>query len=189
MASAAHLRALSTCLRADDPATMDHPSREDFFLERRRVIVRALGPETKRQGRGRSMSRKRAKKLVRATTRSVGPIDKYFGDRLRARRIMMKRSQGDLGKSLGLTFQQIQKYEKGTNRIGSGRLFKIAEVLQCDVTEFYDSVRNNPTIVSTPFSRFMATNEGVAIIEAMVKIKSQALRRAVIDIAEKLAET
>jgi transcriptional regulator with XRE-family HTH domain len=116
-------------------------------------------------------------------------VDALVGERVRSRRIQAKMSQATLGEAIGVTFQQVQKYEKGTNRIGSGRLFKIAEVLQCDVTEFYDSVRNNPTIVSTPFSKFLATNEGVAIIEAMVKIKSQALRRAVIDIAEKLAET
>jgi transcriptional regulator with XRE-family HTH domain len=116
-------------------------------------------------------------------------VDALVGERVRSRRLQAKMSQATLGEAIGVTFQQIQKYEKGANRIGSGRLFKIAEVLQCDVTEFYDSVRNNPTIVSTPFSRFLATNEGVAIIEAMVKIKSQALRRAVIDIAEKLAET
>ena len=116
-------------------------------------------------------------------------VDALVGERVRSRRLQAKMSQATLGEAIGVTFQQVQKYEKGTNRIGSGRLFKIAEVLQCDVTEFYDSVRNNPTITSTPFSKFLATNEGVAIIEAMVKIKSQALRRAVIDIAEKLAET
>ena len=116
-------------------------------------------------------------------------VDALVGERVRSRRLQAKMSQATLGEAIGVTFQQIQKYEKGANRIGSGRRFKIAEVLQCDVTEFYDSVRNNPTITSTPFSKFLATNEGVAIIEAMVKIKSQALRRAVIDIAEKLAET
>jgi len=115
-------------------------------------------------------------------------LDALVGERVRSRRIQAKMSQAKLGEALGVTFQQIQKYEKGVNRIGSGRLFKIAEVLECDVTEFFDSVSNAYTIASTPFSKYMATKEGVAIIEAMVKIKSQALRRAVIDIAEKLAE-
>jgi transcriptional regulator with XRE-family HTH domain len=116
-------------------------------------------------------------------------VDVLVGERIRFRRIQSRMSQAKLGEAIGVTFQQIQKYEKGTNRIGSGRLFKIAEVLQCDVTEFYESVRNNPTIGSTPVSKFMATKEGVAIVEAMVRIKSDALRRVVIDIAEKLAET
>jgi transcriptional regulator with XRE-family HTH domain len=116
-------------------------------------------------------------------------VDALVGERIRSRRLQAKMSQATLGEAIGVTFQQVQKYEKGTNRIGSGRLFKIAEVLQCDVTDFYESVRKDPTVVSTPFSKFMATNEGVAIIEAMLKIRSQALRRTVIDIAEKLAET
>jgi transcriptional regulator with XRE-family HTH domain len=116
-------------------------------------------------------------------------VHALVGERVRSRRIQARMSQAKLGEAIGVTFQQIQKYEKGTNRIGSGRLFKIAKVLQCDVTEFFDSVRNAPTIASTPFCKFMATKEGVAIIEAMLKIKSQALRRTVIDIAERLAET
>jgi transcriptional regulator with XRE-family HTH domain len=116
-------------------------------------------------------------------------VDVLVGERIRSRRIQARMSQAKLGEAIGVTFQQIQKYEKGTNRIGSGRLFKIAEVLQCDVTEFYESVRKDPGTVSTPFSKFMATKEGVAIVEAMVRIKSDALRRVVIDIAEKLAET
>jgi transcriptional regulator with XRE-family HTH domain len=115
-------------------------------------------------------------------------VDALVGERVRSRRIQAKMSQAKLGEALGVTFQQIQNYEKGINRIGSGRLFKIAEVLACDITEFFDSASNAHTITSTPFLKFMATREGVAIIEAMVKIKSQALRRAVIDIAEKLAE-
>lgn len=120
---------------------------------------------------------------------SSADVDALVGERVRSRRLQARMSQAKLGEAIGVTFQQIQKYEKGTNRIGSGRLFKIAEVLQCDVTDFYESVRNDPTITSTPFSRFMATSEGVSIIEAMLKIKSKALRRTVIDIAEKLAET
>jgi transcriptional regulator with XRE-family HTH domain len=120
---------------------------------------------------------------------SSADVDALVGERVRSRRLQAKMSQAKLGEAIGVTFQQVQKYEKGTNRIGSGRLFKIAEVLQCDVTEFYETVRKDPTITSTPFSRFMATQDGVAIIEAMLKIRSQSLRRAVIDIAEKLAET
>ncbi len=85
---------------------------------------------------------------------------------------------------MGVTFQQVQKYETGANRIGCGRLMKIAEVLECDVGEFY----GQQAAARTPFSKFMATKDGVAIVEAMLKIKNQALRRTVIDIAEKLAE-
>jgi transcriptional regulator with XRE-family HTH domain len=85
------------------------------------------------------MSSKRAK-LVRGTPRSAGPIDKYFGDRLRARRIMMKMSQGDLGKSLGVSFQQIQKYEKGTNRLSAAMMGRVVEILDVDIGYFYDEI-------------------------------------------------
>ena len=74
------------------------------------------------------MSRKRAK-LVRGT-KSAGPIDKYFGDRLRARRVMMKMSQEELAEKLGVSFQQIQKYENGANRIGASAGVKIIQQLR-----------------------------------------------------------
>jgi transcriptional regulator with XRE-family HTH domain len=91
---------------------------------------------------------------------------------VRSQRIQAKMSQTTLGKALGVTFQQIQKSERGVNRFGSGRLFKIAEVTECDVTELFDGVSDAPTIASTSFSKFMGTQDGVAIIEAMLKIKT-----------------
>jgi transcriptional regulator with XRE-family HTH domain len=123
------------------------------------------------------------------TDRSTANIDTLIGERVRSRRIQAGMSQTTLAEALGVTFQQVQKYEKGTNRIGAGRLHIIAGVLECNVTDFFEGIGSTPTIVSTPFSEFMATKDGVAIIEAMAKIKNRALRRTVIDIAEKLAET
>jgi transcriptional regulator with XRE-family HTH domain len=116
-------------------------------------------------------------------------IDALIGERVRSRRMQAKISQAVLGEALGVTLQQIQKYEEGTDRIGSGRLLEVAKVLECDVMEFYVSSNSDQTIADTPSSTFMATKDGVAIIKAMLKIKNQALRRTVIDIAEKLAET
>ena len=97
-------------------------------------------------------------------------------------------SQAKLGDALGVTFEQVQQYEKGVTRIGSGRLFKIAELLECNVVDFFESADGGRTAANKTFAKFLATEEGVALIEAMVKIKNQALRRAVIDLAEKLAE-
>ena len=65
------------------------------------------------------------------------PIDKYVGSRVRARRIGLRMSQTSLGKSVGVTFQQIQKYENGTNRIGASNLYKIAQSLEVDVGNFF----------------------------------------------------
>jgi transcriptional regulator with XRE-family HTH domain len=116
-------------------------------------------------------------------------FDAVIGERVRSRRIAAGISQAALAEALGVTFQQVESYEKGTNRIGYGRLFKIAEVLGCDVMDFFEGITKAQTIWSTPFSKFVATQDGVALIEAMLKIKNQALRRTVIDIAEKLAES
>jgi len=121
--------------------------------------------------------------------RPAADIDILIGKRVRSRRIQAKMSQTFLGKAVGVTLQQIEKYEKGADRIGAGRLLKIAEALECDVMEFYVSINSDQTTAGKPSSTFMATKDGVAIIKAMLKIKNQALRRTVIDIAEKLAET
>lgn len=117
---------------------------------------------------------------------STAEIDVLIGERVRSRRLQAKVSQAVLGKALGVTFQQIQKYETGANRIGCGRLLKIAEVLQCDVAEFYEKA-NDGQAARTPISMFMATQDGVAIVEAMLKIENQDLRRMVIEIARKFA--
>src|SRR5579863_10584435 len=71
-------------------------------------------------------------------TKSGNPIDAYVGARLRIRRMMLKMSQAKLGKALGLTFQQVQKYEKGVNRIGAGRLQQLAGILQVPVEYFFE---------------------------------------------------
>jgi transcriptional regulator with XRE-family HTH domain len=75
-------------------------------------------------------------------TRAPGSLDLHFGEKMRSRRVMMvpKVSQTDVGDALGLTFQQIQKYEKGTNRISAAMLVRIAAVLKVDVQYFFDEL-------------------------------------------------
>ena len=137
------------------------------------------------------MSRKRAKKLVRATTRSAGPTDKYFGDRLRARRIMLKMSQEDLGKSLGVSFQQIQKYEKATNRMSAALLVRVAEILDVDVGYFYDEIpktkRRSGEIETPALTELALTSHGRRLIDAFLSLKNDMLRGAVADLAHVLA--
>src|SRR6267378_4357029 len=72
------------------------------------------------------------------STKAPNPVDKYVGSRVRMRRIMLGMSQEKLGEALGLTFQQVQKYEKGTNRVGASRLQQIAEILQVPVAFLFD---------------------------------------------------
>ena len=72
------------------------------------------------------------------STKAPNPVDKYVGSRVRMRRIMLGMSQEKLGEALGLTFQQVQKYEKGTNRVGASRLQQISEILQVPVSFLFD---------------------------------------------------
>jgi ribosome-binding protein aMBF1 (putative translation factor) len=97
-----------------------------------------LGSETRR--REAIMNTKRAKPVKQRGPRATGPIDKYFGDRMRARRLMIEMSQVDLGKSLGLSFQQIQKYERGENRISAALMARMIEILDVNIGYFFDEI-------------------------------------------------
>jgi transcriptional regulator with XRE-family HTH domain len=78
------------------------------------------------------------------------PIDRHVGTRIRGRRVGLRISQTKLGHSIGVTFQQIQKYESGTNRVGASNLFKIAKALGVEVSFFFEGVsRNDAAIVAT----------------------------------------
>jgi transcriptional regulator with XRE-family HTH domain len=126
---------------------------------------------------------------MNSNKRNTADIESLIGERIRFRRIQVGMSQEQLGKALGITFQQIQKYEKGANRVSSGRLVKIAEVLECNVVSFFEGLDLIDAPTSTPFTQFLATKDGIAIIEAMLRIRTQELRRTVIDIAEKLGQS
>src|ERR1700683_926562 len=78
--------------------------------------------------------------------KSPNPIDKHVGSRVRMRRMMLSMSQEKLGDALGLTFQQVQKYEKGTNRIGASRLQQISQLLQVQVSFFFEGAPNVPPL-------------------------------------------
>src|ERR1700677_2015913 len=79
--------------------------------------------------------------------KAPNPIDKHVGSRVRMRRMMLGMSQEKLGNNLGLTFQQVQKYEKGTNRIGASRLQQISHILQVSVSFFFEGA---PANANTP---------------------------------------
>ena len=76
--------------------------------------------------------------------KAPNPIDKHVGSRVRMRRMMLSMSQEKLGDALGLTFQQVQKYEKGTNRIGASRLQQISNILQVPVSFFFEGAPHMP---------------------------------------------
>jgi transcriptional regulator with XRE-family HTH domain len=80
-----------------------------------------------------------------SSKQNTADVEALIGERIRSRRIQAGISQETLGRALGLTFQQVQKYEKGVNRVSAGRLLKIAEVLQCNVMDFFEGVGSGET--------------------------------------------
>jgi len=124
------------------------------------------------------------------------PIDVHVGNRVRMRRMMLSMSQEKLGDALGLTFQQVQKYEKGTNRIGASRLQAIAKTLQTTVAYFFEGqaettaaanaelgVTVSPSIVSD----FTATRDGLSLIKSFSNITNAKVRRSIVDLVAQIA--
>src|SRR5882757_1745026 len=101
------------------------------------------------------------KRIMKQTKRGSGPIDGIVGNRIRSRRLEMKLSQQQLADALGVSFQQVQKYEKGVNRVGVGRLQQIADFLKTDMTYFMGDLsgdtRKSPVV--SRFAKFMATKD------------------------------
>ena len=118
------------------------------------------------------------------------PVDRHVGARVRMRRLMMSMSQTDLGNKLGLTFQQVQKYEKGTNRIGASRLQHIAESLSVPVSFFFDGAVGELKSTeprSLLVSDFLASSEGIALVKAYMTIKDAKLRRCIVQLVEQIS--
>jgi transcriptional regulator with XRE-family HTH domain len=136
--------------------------------------------------------RKKAKPGVKGGPRSTGSLDVHFGEKLRARRLMMvpKLSQEELGKALGMSFQQVQKYEKGINRMSAAMIVQIAEVLGVDVQYFFDElptrVKNNKEIKTPILIDMSLTAHGPRLIDAFLKLKTDKLRGAIADLAQVL---
>jgi transcriptional regulator with XRE-family HTH domain len=124
-------------------------------------------------------------------TKKANPIDAQVGNRVRIRRMLIGMSQEKLGDLLGLTFQQVQKYEKGVNRIGAGRLFEIARILGVPIDFFYDGVAASAeTLVSAapPVMEFVSSGEGLQLSLAFMKIKDPKVRKRVLDLVKSLAD-
>src|SRR5262245_28696223 len=127
--------------------------------------------------------------------KAPNPTDKHVGSRVRMRRMMLGMSQEKLGDALGLTFQQVQKYEKGTNRIGASRLQQISHILQGPVSFFSagtpspsthgEGMREAPSPAYV--SDFLATSDGLALTRAFTRIKEPKLRRRIVDLVEAIA--
>jgi transcriptional regulator with XRE-family HTH domain len=127
--------------------------------------------------------------------KAPNPIDKHVGSRVRMRRMMLGMSQEKLGDALGLTFQQVQKYEKGSNRIGASRLQQISLILQVPISFFFDGAPPPPGkpfgFGEAPSPEFvtdvLATLDGLTLVKAFSRIENAKLRRRIVDLVEEMA--
>jgi transcriptional regulator with XRE-family HTH domain len=129
--------------------------------------------------------------------RSSDAVDKHVGSRVRMRRLMLGLSQGKLADQVELTFQQVQKYEKGTNRIGAGRLYQLSHILDVPVSFFFEGApwpvglpsRNRRDTPSPNYLiDFLATTNGQALAKAFMRIKRTAVRRYIVRFLEAVAD-
>ena len=140
----------------------------------------------------------RSKPVYGRGTRRPSPVDVHVGARARVRRILLGMTQTDLGDALGLTFQQVQKYERGTNRIGAGRLYDLARVLDVSVEYFFDELSPDAGASSPAKGRGkaktlpsyepdpMSTRETLELVRAYYKIEDADIRKQVYELTKAL---
>lgn len=124
------------------------------------------------------------------------PIDVHVGSRVRMRRTLLGMSQEKLGNALGLTFQQIQKYERGANRIGSSRLFKLSRILDVPVSYFFDDMPEDSGKRAKGFAEAdgkfevdkMAKRETLELVRAYYKIRDPKVRKRAFELVKAIAQ-
>ena len=130
---------------------------------------------------------------VDAFKKSPNPVDKHVGSRMRTRRLLAGLSQEKLGEALGITFQQIQKYEKGTNRVGASRLQAMATALEVPVSYFFPdeagAAAGGMREEGAAFMMdFLSTTEGLELSRAFTGIRDAKVRRKVLELVRVLGE-
>ena len=125
----------------------------------------------------------------------VNPVDKYVGLKLKIRRIYLGISQNKIGEMTNVTFQQIQKYEKGTNRIGCSRLYEFAKILRVPISYFFDGYENSnsiTSIISDDIASISLSDDNIeekevlSLIKSFTKIKSKNIRKNIISLIKSL---
>jgi transcriptional regulator with XRE-family HTH domain len=115
-------------------------------------------------------------------------IDKIIGRNIRIHRLAKKMSQTELGEQLGVSFQQVQKYENGTNRVGSGRLYQIAAILGLHVSTLFKGGEANGKGADPGLLDLLAQPQSVRLIRAFSRITDNTVRRSLVQLAEKFAK-
>src|SRR6516162_218261 len=129
------------------------------------------------------------------TAKAPNPTDKHVGSRVRMRRLMLAMSQEKLGAALGLTFQQVQKYEKGTNRMGASRLQQMSDILQVPVEFFFEGAptasaphgSNRSALSMADIDDFVSNSDGLKLIGAFMRIDNAAVRRRIVMLVREIA--
>lgn len=123
--------------------------------------------------------------------KSPNQVDRHIGNRVRARRTMLGMSQEKLADALGLTFQQVQKYEKGVNRIGASRLLQIAGILDVSIEFFFEGAPGlrGGFPGDSLMAEFLTVSESDRLVRGFVRLKDDEARRKVADLVDWLAST
>jgi transcriptional regulator with XRE-family HTH domain len=123
----------------------------------------------------------------------LNPTDKHVGSRARMRRLVLDISQTEVAEGLGLTFQQVQKYEKGMDRVGPSRLQHLSQILRVPVAFFFEGLPVAPeetamTAESLSYvNQFLATTEGLALAKSFIRIQAPKLRHSIVLLVEQIA--
>ena len=136
--------------------------------------------------------------MAATQTKAPNPTDKHVGTRIRMRRMMLGMSRTNLADAVGLTFQQIQKYEKGTNRVGASRLQQFAKILNVPILFFFEGAPTAQLVGGKPrsdegatpdyISDFLASRDGQRLVKAFSQIADRSIRRRIVDLGEQIAE-
>ncbi|WP_370125218.1 helix-turn-helix domain-containing protein [Sinorhizobium fredii] len=131
---------------------------------------------------------------LRLEKKKPHPTDVEVGSRIRTRRRILNMSQTTLADKLGLTFQQVQKYEKGTNRVGASRLQAVADALEVPVSFFFDPLESTPELIGGSWMErdlidFLSSAEGIALNQAFRKLASVDVRRRLVAVVKAAAAT
>lgn len=123
------------------------------------------------------------------------PVDVHVGSRVRLRRMLVGMSQEKLGDMLGLTFQQVQKYEKGANRVGASRLYQISQILGVSVQFFFDDMQAGDGTgkasegTTSPYVMdFVSSAEGLQLNRAFTRIDQPAVRKKLLELVKSLSD-
>ena len=130
--------------------------------------------------------------MSKPQTKVPNSIDIHVGSRLRMRRMMLGMSQEKLGEAFGLTFQQVQKYEKGANRMGASRLQQAAQILGVSVPFFFEGapgghVEGGDTLSPAYIDDFVSSEDGLRLIKAFMRIARPAVRYRIVNVVQEMA--